>query len=214
MAALDDASAFDDACAAAKKLSPSTTDQLNLYGLYKQATQGDVATGRPYAWDMTGRAKWDAWKARAGLAAADARRAYVEAVAALAGGPAAGAATAPTARRRGRGAARRPRRARRPATRAEAPPGADAAQADDCGRAALHWAADVGSAGACEALLARGARVDASDDDGLTALSRGHVRARRRRLLLLAAGADPDAADDEGDTPARARSARDRRAAR
>ena len=90
MAALDDATtAFDDACAAAKKLSPSTTDQLNLYGLYKQATQGDVASGRPYAWDMTGRAKWDAWKARAGLASADARRAYVAAVAALAGGPAA-----------------------------------------------------------------------------------------------------------------------------
>ena len=81
-------------------------------------------------------------------------------------------------------------------------PGADAAQADDCGRAALHWAADVGSAGACEALLARGARVDARDDDGLTALSYAVTCEHGAVVsLLLAAGADPDAADDEGDTP-------------
>ena len=32
-------------------------DQLRLYGLYKQATQGDCEGGRPAFWDQAGRAK-------------------------------------------------------------------------------------------------------------------------------------------------------------
>ena len=81
-----DVAAFEGACAVAKKLTPSTSDQLRLYGLFKQATQGDVTAGKPYAWDVTGRAKWTAWKSRAGLEAGEARAAYVDVVRELGGG--------------------------------------------------------------------------------------------------------------------------------
>lgn len=32
--------------------------QVKIYGLYKQATEGDVSTSRPGMLDFTGRAKW------------------------------------------------------------------------------------------------------------------------------------------------------------
>ena len=62
MAALTDAAdeAFETAAEVARSLTPSTDDRLRLYGLYKQGTCGAVTTGRPYVWDVAGRAKWDA----------------------------------------------------------------------------------------------------------------------------------------------------------
>lgn len=63
-------------------LGPS--DQLALYALFKQATVGDVTGARPGMLDVRGRAKYDAWAGKRGLAAADARAAYVALVAKLA----------------------------------------------------------------------------------------------------------------------------------
>ena len=64
------------------------SDLLALYGLFKQATKGDVAArgnpSRPGFLDPRGRAKWDAWKSRGGLSRADARAKYVAEVARLA----------------------------------------------------------------------------------------------------------------------------------
>lgn len=71
------------------KNKPSNDELLKLYGLYKQATVGDVNTGkspqdiyiyiwnldladmygyieRPGAFDFKGKAKWDAWNALKG----------------------------------------------------------------------------------------------------------------------------------------------------
>ena len=59
--------------------------QLDLYGLYKQATEGDASGKRPGALDIRGRAKFDAWAAKKGTAAADAMGAYVAYVDRLAG---------------------------------------------------------------------------------------------------------------------------------
>jgi len=59
------------------KRRPGNEELLALYGLYKQATEGDVAGSRPGVFDPKGRAKFDAWSARKGTAAADARQAYV-----------------------------------------------------------------------------------------------------------------------------------------
>lgn len=53
-------------------------DMLRLYGLYKQATAGDVQGKRPGALDLKGRAKYDAWAGCRGMSAEDAKRAYVE----------------------------------------------------------------------------------------------------------------------------------------
>ncbi|XP_078480490.1 acyl-CoA-binding protein-like [Lampetra planeri] len=51
-----------------------------LYGLYKQATVGDVNLDRPGILDFTGRGKWDAWKAKKGLSKEEAMAAYVDVV--------------------------------------------------------------------------------------------------------------------------------------
>lgn len=58
----------------ALKTAPGTSDMLALYGLYKQATAGDVTGSRPGIFDVKGRAKWDAWSEKKGTskeAAAD-----------------------------------------------------------------------------------------------------------------------------------------------
>ena len=58
---------------------------LALYALFKQATAGDVKGDRPGMLDVRGRAKYDAWAGKKGLAAADARAAYVALVGKLMG---------------------------------------------------------------------------------------------------------------------------------
>jgi len=71
--------AFAEAQERVKKLSrrPSNQQLLQLYGLYKQATEGDARGSRPGMLDPVGRAKWDAWAARKGTTGDEARRLYV-----------------------------------------------------------------------------------------------------------------------------------------
>ncbi|EGW30082.1 uncharacterized protein SPAPADRAFT_57544 [Spathaspora passalidarum NRRL Y-27907] len=57
---------------------PSDDELLKLYGLYKQATVGDVNTDRPSAFDFKGKYKWDAWKALEGKSQEDAEAEYIE----------------------------------------------------------------------------------------------------------------------------------------
>jgi carboxylesterase len=57
--------------------TPSNDDLLALYGLYKQATVGDVSGPRPGMLDFRGRAKYDAWTARKGMAKEQAMQSYV-----------------------------------------------------------------------------------------------------------------------------------------
>jgi acyl-CoA-binding protein len=59
---------------------PSDLQLLDLYSLYKQATMGDVTGKRPGGFDFKGRAKWDAWKQRAGLSREEAMRQYIDLV--------------------------------------------------------------------------------------------------------------------------------------
>jgi diazepam-binding inhibitor (GABA receptor modulating acyl-CoA-binding protein) len=71
--------AFDSAVANSKNLPerPDNTPLLKLYGLYKQATAGDVVDKKPGFSDMVGRAKWDAWNGLKGTAKDDAMQQYV-----------------------------------------------------------------------------------------------------------------------------------------
>lgn len=70
---------LDELEAAVKRVNalssaPSTSDMLQLYALYKQATVGDATGSRPGIFDVKGRAKWDAWAEKKGTpreAAAD-----------------------------------------------------------------------------------------------------------------------------------------------
>jgi len=62
------------------KSRPSNDNLLQLYALYKQATEGDPKGARPGIFDLTGRAKYDAWAGRKGLSADKAMQAYVDLV--------------------------------------------------------------------------------------------------------------------------------------
>lgn len=65
---------------------PSNDTLLELYGLYKQGTEGDVQGKRPGMLDVKGRAKYDAWASRKGLGREQAMTEYVALVNRLAGG--------------------------------------------------------------------------------------------------------------------------------
>jgi len=75
------AAAADDAKKLPKR--PSDDQLLELYALYKQATDGDVSGTRPGMLDFTGRAKYDAWAKKKGIAADKAMQAYADFVAKL-----------------------------------------------------------------------------------------------------------------------------------
>jgi diazepam-binding inhibitor (GABA receptor modulating acyl-CoA-binding protein) len=70
---------FEEAKARVEGLAsrPSNDELLQLYGLYKQATEGDVSGSRPGLLDLKGRAKYDAWAKRKGMSKEDAMKAYV-----------------------------------------------------------------------------------------------------------------------------------------
>ncbi len=83
----DIAAKFEDAQKRVKTLSkaPGTDELLELYALFKQATAGDATGSRPGMMDFKGRAKFDAWTAKKGLAKDDAMAKYVALVDKLGG---------------------------------------------------------------------------------------------------------------------------------
>ena len=72
--------AFEAAVAASKQLpeKPDNMTLLQIYSLYKQATEGDVEGKRPGFTDMVGRAKYDAWAGQKGKSADDAMQEYID----------------------------------------------------------------------------------------------------------------------------------------
>ncbi|GAA5234321.1 alpha/beta fold hydrolase [Verticiella sediminum] len=79
--------AFEQASQDVKQLGqrPSNQVLLQLYGLYKQGSEGDAGGARPGMTDFVGRAKYDAWAALAGTERETAQRQYVSLVDALRG---------------------------------------------------------------------------------------------------------------------------------
>ena len=72
---------FDDALVRVKTLPDQPPEVLlELYGLFKQATAGDVSGKRPGMLDFRGRAKYDAWASRKGMSADEAMDSYVATV--------------------------------------------------------------------------------------------------------------------------------------
>ncbi|KAI4847197.1 hypothetical protein E4T44_04654 [Aureobasidium sp. EXF-8845] len=59
---------------------PPVSERLRLYGLYKQAMEGDVAylQERPTTDDKKEQDKWDAWATNTGLSRTQAKRQYIE----------------------------------------------------------------------------------------------------------------------------------------
>ena len=57
--------------------------KLKLYGLYKQAAQGDVTGKKPGMMDFVGRAKYTAWEDLKGLTSDQAMQQYIDEIEAL-----------------------------------------------------------------------------------------------------------------------------------
>ncbi len=70
---------FNQAAEDVKKLSsrPDNQTLLELYALFKQATDGDVSGSRPGMLDVKGRAKFDAWAKKKGLSCEAAMKDYI-----------------------------------------------------------------------------------------------------------------------------------------
>jgi len=62
---------------------PTQELKLNLYALFKQASDGDVKGKRPGLLDLVGRAKFDAWAKLKGTGANDAMQSYIDTVTSL-----------------------------------------------------------------------------------------------------------------------------------
>jgi acyl-CoA-binding protein len=78
---------FERAVSAAKALPerPDNDTLLQLYALYKQATDGDAHGPEPGFFDFVGSAKREAWQQLAGTASEEAMRRYAELVERLSG---------------------------------------------------------------------------------------------------------------------------------
>lgn len=77
---------FEQAVADSKTLSerPANDTLLQLYSLYKQATEGDVNTDPPAnPFDFVAKAKYSAWSALKGKSKADAMQEYISTIAKL-----------------------------------------------------------------------------------------------------------------------------------
>jgi acyl-CoA-binding protein len=82
MALTDD---FQAAVAQSQQLTqrPGNEELLELYALFKQATDGDVTGERPGGFDFKGIAKFDAWAGKKGMAKDAAMTHYIELMATL-----------------------------------------------------------------------------------------------------------------------------------
>lgn len=79
---------FEQAVAASKELSakPDNDTLLQLYSLYKQATEGDINVEPPAnLFDFVGKAKYDAWNRLKGTTKDQAMQAYINLVEKLRG---------------------------------------------------------------------------------------------------------------------------------
>lgn len=71
---------FEAAAARSKELTsrPSNDVLLQMYSLYKQASEGDVSGSRPGMMDFKGRAKYDAWAKLKGKGSEEAKQEYID----------------------------------------------------------------------------------------------------------------------------------------
>eukprot|EP00297_Palpitomonas_bilix_P014106 CAMPEP_0113917388 /NCGR_PEP_ID=MMETSP0780_2-20120614/32708_1 /TAXON_ID=652834 /ORGANISM="Palpitomonas bilix" /LENGTH=228 /DNA_ID=CAMNT_0000916959 /DNA_START=217 /DNA_END=903 /DNA_ORIENTATION=+ /assembly_acc=CAM_ASM_000599 len=205
---------FEDAAEAARSLTGLSNQQkLELYSLFKQATVGDCDTKRPGFFDMTGKAKWDAWNEKKGVDKAEAEERYIDFVASLSStsderpkekeswGPVFSSFAPEETTEEGDKdifyfitdgdeQSLRSLLSSRPA---------EVEKADEDGMRPLHYAADRDRAGMASLLLEKGADVNAQDEDGQTAL---HIACENGSNsvvdVLMRAKADTELKDGNG----------------
>ncbi len=71
---------FYEAVSESKSLkdNPSNDTLLQLYCLYKQATEGDITGEAPTRFDFVAKAKYDAWLSLKGMTMETAMKEYIE----------------------------------------------------------------------------------------------------------------------------------------
>ncbi|KAL9997818.1 putative acyl-CoA-binding protein, ACBP [Helianthus debilis subsp. tardiflorus] len=226
------ATAFVAATAADRSAQKVSSDlQLQLYGLYKIATEGPCSVPQPSALKMTARAKWNAWQKLGAMPPEEAMQKYIEIITELYPTWLAGS----TSKKRDENANERSSNENRPmgpvfssfiheeesdelkldAIHAFAREG-DTENLIKCveagisvdikdseGRAPLHWAVDRGHIETAELLLSRNADVNLKDNEGQTPLHYAAVCEREHIAeLLVKKNASTDIKDDDGNYPA------------
>ncbi len=70
---------FQSAARRSKQLTkrPSNEDLLNMYALFKQATDGEVSGDRPGGFDFKAIAKYDAWMSKKAMSQDQAMQEYI-----------------------------------------------------------------------------------------------------------------------------------------
>ncbi|XXG85616.1 hypothetical protein AAC387_Pa11g0661 [Persea americana] len=220
------------AAAAADRMSQKVSNdvQLQLYALYKIATEGPCSVPQPSALKMTARAKWNAWQRLGAMPPEEAMQKYIMIVSELYPTWASGSSM------KGKGGASAdPSSAKGPmgpvfstfvheeesdnelkldAIHASAREG----EADDLlkhiaagvsvnlndseGRTPLHWAVDRGHLNVIDLLVGRNADVNAQDNEGQTPLHYAAVCDREAIAeLLVKHNADKYVKDNDGNTP-------------
>lgn len=76
------ANTLEEAIALTKRFTskPSNEELLKLYGLYKQATEGDNMDERPGGFDFVAAAKYNSWLTFKGKSKDDSTKEYIELV--------------------------------------------------------------------------------------------------------------------------------------
>lgn len=195
------ATAFVAATAADRSSQKVSNDvQLQLYGLYKIATEGPCSTPQPSPLKMTARAKWQAWQKLGAMPPEEAMQKYIEIVTELYPSWITNTATKKEDKESIGGSSAESRGPMGPVFSTftyEDEPGndlkLDAIHAfaregdaenllkciengfpvnakDSDGRTPLHWAVDRGHLNVTELLLSKGGDINAQDNDGQTAL--------------------------------------------
>ncbi|XP_043717468.1 acyl-CoA-binding domain-containing protein 1-like [Telopea speciosissima] len=188
------------AAAAADRLSQkvSTDVQLQLYALYKIATEGPCSTPQPSALKMSARAKWNAWQRLGALPPEEAMLKYIMIVSELYPSWATGS----TLKRKDGGNDA-------PGSDTKGPMGPvfstfvyEEESGNDLKMEAIHACAREGEIDSLLKDIASGVSVNLKDSDGQTplhwAVDRGHLNIVE---LLVSRNADVNAKDNEGQTP-------------
>lgn len=73
---------FEEAQVRVKTLTerPENEELLELYALFKQATEGDNNTKEPGMWDLKEKFKWKQWDSKRGMSKETAMKAYCDLV--------------------------------------------------------------------------------------------------------------------------------------
>ncbi|KAK4790158.1 hypothetical protein SAY86_017462 [Trapa natans] len=187
------------ATAAADRLSHRVSNdaQLQLYALYKIATEGPCSSPQPSALKMTARAKWQAWNKLGVMPPEDAMQKYIDIVTELYPTWAAGS----SAKSKGRDG---------DASSADAkgPMGpvfstfVHEETVDELKMDAIHAFAREGEVANLAKCIDGGVNINVKDSEGRTSLhwavDRGHFDVVE---LLISKGADVNAKDNEGQVP-------------